>query len=174
MIAVTTLFGLDRALARFKPRFLVSLLDPGSMIAPSDRILPGEHFRIECHDTLATSNRKGFPNEEVVQKLLALGSRWSGHDRLLTHCIAAQSRSPAAAIILLAQKNPGYEERIARLVARKLPQARPNPRLIEAGDRLLGLNGRLISAVKAMPEPTLRDFQDRYASISVFLGREEQ
>lgn len=171
MIAVTTLFGLDRALARFKPRYLLSLLDPGAMIAPSDRVLPGEHFRIECHDTLATSSRQGFPNEEVVRKLLALGSRWSGRDRVLMHCVAAQSRSPAAAIILLAQKNPGYEDRIARLIAQKLPQSRPNPRLIEAGDRLLGLDGRLIAAVKAMPEPSLRDFQDRYASMPAFLTR---
>ena len=174
MIAVTTLLGLDRALARFKPRFLVSLLDPGSMIDASDQILPGEHLRLECYDTLVASSNRGFPNQAIVEKLLEFGVRWSGHDRLLTHCIAAQSRSPAAAVILLAQKNPGQEERIARLVARKLPQARPNPRLIEVGDRLLGLGGRLISAVKAMPEPSLRDFENRYASVPVFLGGEEQ
>ena len=165
MLAVTTLFGLDRALTRFKPRFLVSLLDPGAMIAPSERILPGEHFRIECYDTLATSNKSGFPNEEVVQILLALGNRWSGRDRVLIHCVAAQSRSPAAAAILMAQKFPDHVERIARDISRKLPQARPNLRLVEAGDKLLGLDGRLFTAIKEMPEPTLRDFENRFATI---------
>lgn len=174
MLAVTSLFGLDRALARFKPRYLVSLLDPGAMIAPSERILPGEHFRIECHDTLATSSRLGFPNEAVVQKLLAFGDRWSCRDRVLVHCIAAQSRSPAAAAILLAQKYPEHVERIARDITRKLPQARPNLRLIEAGDKLLGLNGRLFAAIKTMPEPTLRDFENRFATIPFPISLEDR
>lgn len=162
MIAVTSIMGVDRALKRLRPRFILSLSDPGVRLDYSD---VGRHLHIETLDTTVASDRPGFPNIECVRRILEFGAEWSGHDPMLVFCTAAHSRSPAAAALLIAQKFPDHVERIARNIARKLPQARPNPRLIEAGDDLLGLNGRLITAVKAMPGPTLRDFQDRFATI---------
>lgn len=165
MITVCGVRGIDRALRLLRPSYVVSLLDPGVTIDHSDAIGAGRHLHIEVYDTLATANRPGFPNERCVERILAFGARWSGHDRMVIHCVAAQSRSPATAAVLLAQKFPDHVERIARLISQKLPQARPNLRLIEAGDKLLGLNGRLFTAIKAMPEPTLRDFENRFATI---------
>lgn len=174
MITVTGIMGIDRALRLVRPRFVVSLLDPGVVVDYSDVVGPGNHLHLEVFDTLASSNRPGFPNEKCVDRILKFGAQWSGHDRVIVHCVAAQSRSPAAAAILLAQQFPDHVERIARDIARKLPQARPNLRLVEAGDKLLGLNGRLFTAIKEMPEPTLRDFENRFATIPFPVALEDR
>jgi len=165
MITVCGVRGIDRALRLLRPAYVVSLLDPGVVVDYSDVVGTGNHLHLQVHDTLASADRPGFPNEKCVERILAFGARWKAHDRLIVHCIAAQSRSPAAAAILMAQKFPDHVERIARDLARKLPQARPNLRLIEAGDKALGLNGRLFAAIKEMPEPSLRDFENRFATI---------
>lgn len=165
MITVTGIRGIERAMKLLRPAYVMSLLDPGVNIDHSDIVGADRHLHIGVYDTLASSNRLGFPNERCVERILAFGSQWPDHERMIVHCVAAQSRSPAAAAILLAQKFPDHVERIARNIVQKLPQARPNLRLIEAGDKLLGLNGRLFTAIKEMPEPTLRDFENRYATI---------
>ena len=174
MLTVTGIRGIERALKLLRPAYVVSLLDPGVSIDHSGFVGAGRHLHISVHDTLAFSNRLGFPNERCVERILAFGSQWPGHERMIVHCVAAQSRSPAVAALLIAQKFPGHEKRIARDIARKLPQARPNLRLVEAGDKLLGLNGRLFAAIKEMPEPTLRDFENRFATIPVPLSLEDR
>lgn len=165
MITVTGIMGIDRALRLVRPRYVISLLDPGVVVDYSDVVGAGYHLHLQVYDTLASADRSGFPNEKCVERILAFGAKWSGRDRMVVHCIAAQSRSPAAAAILLAQKFPDQVEQIARLISRKLPQARPNLRLVEAGDKLLGLRGHLFTAIRDMPEPSLRDFENRFATI---------
>lgn len=174
MITVTGIMGIERALKLLRPTYIISLLDPGVTIDHSDAVGAGCHLHIEVYDTLASANRPGFPNERCVERILAFGARWSGHDRMVIHCVAAQSRSPATAAILLAQKFPDHVGRIARNISQKLPQARPNLRLIEAGDKLLGLNGRLFTAIKEIPEPTLRDFENRFATIPFPISLEDR
>jgi predicted protein tyrosine phosphatase len=163
-IAITSLAKLDRALERFKPRYLISLCDPFAVIDHCPLILPREHLRLACHDTNAESNQPGYPNDDLARQLLEFWERCDPRARALVHCNAGKSRSPATAILLLAHSNPGDEERVALISSEILPHAQPNTRLIEAGDRVLRLNGRLVAAVKAMPKPTAVDFEEDFVA----------
>ena len=163
-IAITSLAKLDRALEQFKPRYLISLCDPFAVIDHCPLILPREHLRLACHDTNAESVQPGYPNDELARQLLEFWERCDPRGRVLIHCRAGVSRSPAAAIVLLAHSNPGDVELVVRVASEVLPHARPNVRLAEAGDRVLRLGGRLAAAVRAMPKPTMTDIEGDFVA----------
>lgn len=163
-IAITSLAKLDRALERFKPRYLISLLDPFAMIEHCPLILPREHLRLECFDTLAVSSQPGYPNDDLATRLLEFWECTDPKHRVLIHCVAGVSRAPAAAIILAAFSNPGQEELVVKIASEILPHALPNPRVIEAGDRVMRYEGRLVAATRAMSKPTKEDFENDFVA----------
>jgi len=70
---------------------------------------------------------------------------------MVIHCWMGVSRSPAAAAIASLAIDPEEDDfELAGRLRRVAPHATPNPRLIEFGDRLLGRDGRLIAAIKAI------------------------
>jgi predicted protein tyrosine phosphatase len=74
-----------------------------------------------------------------------------GETHLLVHCHAGVSRSTAAAILLLAQHDPARPARdVVGQVIRSRPRAWPNLRIVELGDALLGRNGEIVAAVRAL------------------------
>ena len=74
-------------------------------------------------------------------------------DRLLVHCHAGVSRSTASAVLLLAQRDPARDPGdIVDEVVRRRPQAWPNLRIVEIGDRLLGRRGPALWSASA-PRP---------------------
>jgi predicted protein tyrosine phosphatase len=170
MIALSGLAGVSNALRDFQPVKLISLLDPPLMPATPDLIERKNHLKLELNDISAPTEGLILPNEEHIERLLAFGESWAPSERVLIHCWAGVSRSPAALLILLAQKNPGREEEMARLVRSRAPHIRPNRRLIELGDRALGCQNRLTSAVRPMQETPPHDFADRVFEFPVNLA----
>ena len=168
MISLTSQFGVPEAVRYLRPTKLVSLLDPGWMFPTPAVIRPCNHLKLAVSDL---TNGHAAPNEEHITRLLEFGSEWAPGESLLVHCAGGRSRSPAAIVILLTQKNPGREFEVAKMVRDGAHQICPNVRIVEIGDRLLECGGRLIEAVKAMPEPTLRDCQGRHVSFPTILRK---
>ncbi|MBL8660107.1 MAG: hypothetical protein JNM75_10175 [Rhodospirillales bacterium] len=56
----------------------------------------------------------------------------------------------AMALITAASREPGREAELAQSLRRTAPHAQPNRLMIQLGDALLGCEGRLVDAVKAM------------------------
>ena len=73
----------------------------------------------------------------------------AGEAHLLVHCHMGISRSTAAALLLLAEATPGRsaKEMMAE-IANVRSKAWPNLLMIEIGDRMLGLGGDLVQAVR--------------------------
>ena len=69
------------------------------------------------------------------------------------HCPSGGSLSPAAMMMMLVQKNPGREADVARMLYERAPHICPNRLMFELGDRVLGLDGRLVAALDGMPPP---------------------
>jgi predicted protein tyrosine phosphatase len=90
------------------------------------------------------------PSEDDVRRIIELAeSLCSSRGRVLIHCEAGVSRSSAAALIMYAHwLGPGRErEAIAKVLAQR-PMAKPNRRMVELADTMLGRGGHLLEATE--------------------------
>jgi predicted protein tyrosine phosphatase len=90
------------------------------------------------------------PSEDDVRRIIELAeSLRSSSGRVLIHCEAGVSRSSAAALIMYAHwLGPGRErEAIAKVIAQR-PMAKPNRRMVELADAMLGRGGQLLEAME--------------------------
>jgi predicted protein tyrosine phosphatase len=141
---------------------VLSILDPGW---PEPEALGGfdVHRRLKLHFHDVIEELPGWiaPERWDVELLLTFARDLDavGHGagsesvapHLLVHCHAGVSRSTAAAILILAQRDPGQSARdVVGRVIRLRPRAWPNLRMIEFGDALLGRQGEIVAAVRAL------------------------
>jgi predicted protein tyrosine phosphatase len=131
---------------------VLSILDPNTPM-PSEitGLSVGRRLELRFHDVIEELPDMRLPIAADVAAILALG-RELGADaaanrHLLLHCHAGFSRSPAALALLVAQAWPAQSANaISDEVLRVRPNAWPNLRIIELGDRLLGRSGQLVEA----------------------------
>ena len=129
---------------------VLSLLDPGIPTPPElNRLVSSNRVELRFHDVIDALPQTKPPAAEDVEQILALGRELAlgqpSHRHLLTHCHAGFSRSPAALALLVAQTEPSLAaEAIAAEVLRIRPNAWPNLRIIELGDKLLDRGGQLV------------------------------
>jgi predicted protein tyrosine phosphatase len=100
-------------------------------------------LRLVFEDALSTA--EGGPVVEDIERLIAFARDVDlSRGKLLVHCAAGISRSSAAASIVLAVVlGPGREPEAVAHVLRTHPHVRPNRRMLELADELLGAGGRL-------------------------------
>ena len=125
--------------------FLVSIGEPQDR-PPAGYANVRDKLRLLFADAMDESG----PTEEDIRKLIRIARTLEGRTgRVLAHCQAGISRSSAAAVILYAvMLGPGREEDAVARVMKQREVASPNRRMIEIADRLLGLDGRLIMALR--------------------------
>jgi len=139
-------------------------MDPYYEMATPEDVHPARHLRLGFNDVQKPIEGFREPRRKDIERLLAFASQWDESRPLLVHCAQCQSRSPAAVILMLAQRNPGKEVESARYVRSRAHQIKPNRLMIAIGDDLLGLGGRLVKAVEELREPELRDFESRFVT----------
>ena len=150
-----TICGLDELVLHRRAGIthVVSILDP-DWPAPAelDFCAPQDLLRLRFHDIIEDwGEGLESPGEDQVGRLLEFGRGLPSNEpvRLLVHCHAGVSRSTAAAILLLAQREPARDPHdILAEVVRRRPQAWPNLRIVELGDRLLGRKGAVVAAAR--------------------------
>lgn len=153
-----TICGIDElhGFADSKITHVLSILDPGEPEPKAfGRFAEHAHLELRFHDVIETSV-PGYdpPQLHHVEALLDFGrnmirdaSQEPAH--LLVHCHMGISRSTAAAALLLAEASPDRSAPdIMAEIARIRSKAWPNLLMIELGDFLLGLNGKLVQAVR--------------------------
>ena len=152
-----TICGIDELVdhSDAKVTHVLSILDP-AMPEPDAFGAYGEHARLELrfHDVIE-ENVAGYdsPQPHHIEALLEFGRDLialpPGEGHLLVHCHMGISRSTAAALLLLAEATP---ERPAKDMMAEIAHVRdkawPNLRMVEIGDRMLGLKGDLVRAVR--------------------------
>lgn len=131
---------------------LMTLLSPGGVEAARPRgIPPARHLVVGVSDIVAA--REGFvqPDTCHVAEMLAFFRSWDQQAPLLIHCYAGVSRSTAAAFIGACALRPdGRETVLADRLRAASATATPNLRLVALADTLLGRNGRMVEAVRAI------------------------
>jgi predicted protein tyrosine phosphatase len=146
---------------------VLSILDPDWPV-PTAFGAFGEHHRLELrfHDVIEPDIPGMLPpQEEHVAALLAFGrdlmAGLTPDSRLVVHCHAGVSRSTAAMALILAQALPRVPAgRILHEVLRIRPQAWPNLRIVEMGDRLLSRGADLLAATHEIYRTQLRSRPD--------------
>src|SRR5215475_5416392 len=91
---------------------------------------------------------EGATEGDVLQIVQAAESLRTATGKVLVHCEAGVSRSPAAALIMYAcWLGPGQEQEAMGRVLAQRPLAMPNPRMVELADKMLGRDGRLLEVL---------------------------
>jgi predicted protein tyrosine phosphatase len=130
---------------------IVSLLAKEDDLARPARVSPENHLWLQVHDISEPHEGYVLPQREHVEQLVAFVRRWPREAPLVIHRYAGVSRSTAAAFVAVCALNPtGDERNIAKALRHASPTATPNIRIVAIADQLLGRQGRMINAVKAI------------------------
>ena len=123
---------------------LVSIGDPHDEL-PAGYDIVRRKLRLLVADVLT---EEGATQEDVRQIIHLAESLRFDTGKVLIHCEAGVSRSPAAALIMYAcWLGPGHEREAMDRVLTQRPVAVPNRRMVELADRLLARRGRLLEVL---------------------------
>lgn len=130
---------------------ILGILDPGTP-QPEGYAHHPDALRDEFRffDVVVNDGNRTMPTEADVAEILRVGDRLAKLPvkHLLVHCYAGVSRSTASAVTLMAQRNPARAADIFAALGDIRPKAWPNSVMITHADRLLGLGGTLVEALK--------------------------
>lgn len=151
MIHVTPLSRLTETLAATGARHLVTLLRDDSAFVRPETLTAEQHLLLTMHDIVEERPGMVAPAAAHVESLLAFAQAWDRAAPLAINCYAGISRSTAAAYIVAAALAPQRAEtEIAARLRAASPSATPNARLIALADDLLGRQGRMVDAIRAI------------------------
>jgi predicted protein tyrosine phosphatase len=168
MIILSNVVWAEYAITCVGATHLVSLLSSFNMIQTPEAIHPDNHLKIEMDDIIFDMDGLTCPDISHIHDLLDFGERLEYDAELVVHCAMGRSRSSAAVIVLLAQRNPNMEQEVVDLVFRDAPHIQPNRLFIELADAQLQCGGRLIRSVNGLPGSLSYDF-DGFVSFPFIL-----
>ena len=155
-ILVTPLSAVEDTIRRHHPSHMVTLLSPEHMIETPAGFPPDRHLRLGMNDVVDAAAGDTPPGQAHVEKLLAFARTWTAEDPLLVHCWAGISRSMAATYIVLCDRlGRGSEQFAAKAIRSRAPHAYPNALLVHHADVLLGRQGRMVEAIRAIGAGTM-------------------
>jgi predicted protein tyrosine phosphatase len=151
MIHVCSLARLPEMVKRTGAHHVVSLLAKEDNLTRPAAITAENHLWLQVHDITDPVEGYVMPQQGHVEELIAFVQRWPREKPLIIHCYAGISRSTAAAFVTVCALNPGSDERnVAKALRLASPTATPNIRIVTIADQLLGRQGRMIKAIKAI------------------------
>jgi predicted protein tyrosine phosphatase len=153
MIIVSSYWALEETLERYKPAYLVSLIENADAVSTPNYITPNNHLRLSFHD-IEYEIPGTSPSVADIEKLIEIALRWNvSRESILVHCVAGVSRSSAAGLIIASVRQPDSEAKLVWLLKQQAPYCHPNRLMIKLADQVLFLEGKLIDAVAYMGEP---------------------
>ena len=151
MIHVCSLARLHDTVRETGARHVVTLIKDISLVHRPATITPENHLLLDMDDIAEPIDGYVAPAEEHVGDLIRFVRAWPRAAPLVVHCYAGISRSTAGAFVTACALNPQRNEAtIARAIRDASPTAMPNIRIVTLADRLLGRDGRMIAAVRAI------------------------
>ncbi len=153
MIVISPLEAVSAVVSEHPEAFVCGLLGP-EMEHPALPVAEKRRLRLTFHDVSETRDGMEPPDKRHVRQLLAFLERWrkeAAQRPLIVHCWAGISRSPAAAYIAACMLRPDQGEMaLAAELRAHAPDVTPNIRMVRLADALLGRDGRMEDAVRAM------------------------
>jgi predicted protein tyrosine phosphatase len=128
---------------------VVSLLGPETPHRTFGGIAGDRHLKLTCHDIIEEADGFTAPCLSDAERLVGFLKTWDRGQPMLIHCWAGISRSTAAAYTAMCLLKPkADEEELAWGLREASPSATPNRLIVSHADRLLGREGRMLSAIE--------------------------
>lgn len=151
MIHVCSLARLYGTVHETGARHIVTLLRLIDRVQRPDTIEPANHLILGMDDIVEPIDGYTHPGEEHVAQLIKFVQGWDRRAPMVIHCFAGISRSTAGAFVAACTLNPERSEaRIAQAIRDGSATATPNMRIVTLADQMLGRQGRMISAIRAI------------------------
>jgi predicted protein tyrosine phosphatase len=151
MIHVCSLARLHHTVQETGALHVVSLIGDEASVERPRAIVAENHLWLRLHDISAPLDGYVMPEERHIADLLNFVRRWDRRAPLVVHCYAGISRSTASAFASVCALNPHRnEDSIAQALRRASPTATPNIRIVALADRLLGREGRMVTAIQTI------------------------
>lgn len=153
MIVISSYSALEETLERYRPAYLISLMDNADAVSTPTYINSIDHLRLRFHDV--ECEIPGIsPSMSDIVKLIEFAYRWNENpEPVVIHCISGVSRSTAAGLIFASVRQPNDEAKLVWQLKQRAPFCHPNRLMIELADRALLLGGKLFDAVAHMGKP---------------------
>lgn len=149
MIYVCSLARLHDTVRETGARHVVTLIKDITLVHRPASIAPENHLLLDMDDINDPIDGYVAPAEEHVGDLLRFVRAWDRTNPLVVHCYAGISRSTAGAFVTACALNPRRDEAtIARALRAASPTATPNLRIVTHADRMLGRDGRMVTAIR--------------------------
>jgi predicted protein tyrosine phosphatase len=148
-IAVTSYWFAEEQARVFSPSFITSIMDPGARSPTFRGAIP--HLQINFHDIDKSQDEKTAPSPEAIKLILEFATKniLVGNRRVLIHCMAGVSRSPAAAYILAVMVRRDDPVRAAHVLFQSAPFVDPNLLMIRHADAMGQYKGSMLRAIKS-------------------------
>lgn len=143
-LAVMSAAEARRHAEALRPTHLISIGDPGRMARGPDCVPAASRLQIAFED-VEDPTAANAPTKVQIEEILAWTRTLPADARLLIHCLAGESRSPAVAAGILAE--PLGSKKAAAALKELRPDASPNRLVLSLFDSSLDLSRTLVRAV---------------------------
>jgi predicted protein tyrosine phosphatase len=148
---VCPLSRLNDTVAETRASHVVSLMGAGAEVQRPATVAADRHLFIGVSDIVEPMEGHVLAAADHMEQLLTFVRAWDRESPLVFHCWAGISRSTAAAYISACALAPERDETaIAKALREAAPSATPNARFVALADDLLGRQGRMVDAVRAI------------------------
>ena len=178
MIIVCSLHDLLSVCDSVKPKYLISVIDPG--YEPDTPQSVQKHLKLGFDDIVKVSPENHIfrlnteeipqlpPNQSHINSIELFTNEWDVNDGIVIHCWCGVSRSMATATYLMCKKNLENIENKIKYIRSIAPHANPNKLLIKLFEESLGTNGQIAEAFEKFPYTKTYDCSSNFAPITLF------
>jgi predicted protein tyrosine phosphatase len=145
-IAFCSIDALADAVQSFDPDTVLSIWSPRYRVADIPGRVQQDLIMDDVEERSLRTFGRSHPCHEHIERVIQVAG--AGARRLLIHCTAGLSRSPAIAIVVAVQTGHSASAACDEVV-RLIPHAQPNRLLLQMADDVMGSNDLLPSAMAA-------------------------
>ena len=178
MIIVCSLHDLLSVCDSVKPKYLISVIDPG--YEPKTPKNVNKHLKLGFDDIIKVNKDNHIfrlntneipqlpPNNNHIHKIVKFTKDYNKLDDIVIHCWCGVSRSMATATYLLCKFEKYNIDRNVRYIRSIAPHANPNKLMIKLFEDSLKLNNKITNAYKKYPHTKAYDCSSNFAPITLF------